>query len=307
MTSPENADKEMKAFESLVDHISLVHMKKNPFEPITRNQIIYELKKFWKDMEWEFKMQFLPKDGNAAEDSAFGSKDENLTDPLSFEKKFENAAKALAIETPIFEVKKARRKREDRNLPKHPISAYLYFHADNFAKVAAAHPEFKTGVYGEHMSLMNKTLKQLWDALSPEDRAKYEELGKKDKARYNAEMKELKERGTFTPLGLNRKPKSLHGEPVPKKTMNDQMIKLENAQAVLVMGGDLERQENLQPEQPFEPTPSSSNTTDLWLPSTSTWKAMKLPSVDNSNDSNKELEEMDVSARAHEFAALFFS
>ena len=48
MTSPKNADKEMKAFESLVDQISLVHMKKNPFEPITRNQIIYELKKFWK-------------------------------------------------------------------------------------------------------------------------------------------------------------------------------------------------------------------------------------------------------------------
>uniref|UniRef100_A0A914D2M5 HMG box domain-containing protein n=1 Tax=Acrobeloides nanus TaxID=290746 RepID=A0A914D2M5_9BILA len=297
MMSQENVDKEMKAFESLVDQISLVYMKTNPFEPITRNQIIYELKKFWKDMEWEFKMQFLPKDGNATEVPAFGSRDENLTDPLYFEKK----------------VKKARRKRKDDNLPKHPMSAYLYFHADNFAKIAAAHPEFKTGVYGEYMSLMNKSLKELWDALSPEDRAKYEELGKKDKARYNAEAKELKERGTFTPLGLNRKPKLLHGEPVPKKTMNDQMIKVENAQAVLVMGGDLERQGNLQPgasgsniKQLLGPKPpsSSSNTTNLCLPSTSTWKAMK---VDNLNDSNKELEEMDVNARAREFAALFFS
>ena len=97
------------------------------------------------------------------------------------------------------------------------------------------------------MSLMNKTLKELWDALSLEDRAKYEELGKKDKARYNAETKELKERGTFTPLGLNRKLKSLHGESVPKKTMNDQMIKLENAQAVTKTGSDMEREENLQP------------------------------------------------------------
>ena len=79
------------------------------------------------------------------------------------------------------------------------------------------------------MSLMNKSLKEFWNALSPEDRAKYEELGKKDKARYNAEMKELKERGTFTPLVPNGKSKPLPAEPVPKKAMTDQMIKLENA------------------------------------------------------------------------------
>uniref|UniRef100_A0A914EKE1 HMG box domain-containing protein n=1 Tax=Acrobeloides nanus TaxID=290746 RepID=A0A914EKE1_9BILA len=174
-------------------------MEKFPHESISRNKIIHESEKCCKGMEWEEKMQFLQKveyDTDTTSNSAF--------------------------ETSVVKVKKAhRRKRKKVNLPRRPTRPYKYFYTESFDKVAAAHPEFKTG---EYMSLMSKSIKELWNALSPEDCEKYVELFKKDKSRYNAEMKEFKEKGTFTPLGLDGKPKPSPSEPAPKKRMDNSNI-----------------------------------------------------------------------------------
>lgn len=84
----------------------------------------------------------------------------------------------------IEEIKpKAKRgkKRKDPNKPKKFMTAYILYSNDVRASVSAANPEAK---FGDIARLISKQFK----ALDPDERAKYDELARLDKERYNREM-----------------------------------------------------------------------------------------------------------------------
>ena len=69
-------------------------------------------------------------------------------------------------------------KKKQSNMPKKPLSAYMYFTKDTRPKVKIDHPEFTFGEIG-------KELGKLWGEL--EDRKQYQELAQADKLRYQKE------------------------------------------------------------------------------------------------------------------------
>jgi len=80
---------------------------------------------------------------------------------------------------------KKQRKKKDPNAPKNALSAFMYFSNDNRDKVKADNPGIPFGQVG-------KLLGEQWKALTAEDKVKYDEMAKKDKERYQAQMAEYK-------------------------------------------------------------------------------------------------------------------
>lgn len=77
------------------------------------------------------------------------------------------------------------RKRKDPTAPKRPLSAYLYFSADERPKLRALHPQWR-------MSEWSKELSKRWAATKRAGRAIYEEKAAHDKARYERELADWK-------------------------------------------------------------------------------------------------------------------
>merc|ERR1712126_746629 len=78
----------------------------------------------------------------------------------------------------------AKRKR-DPNAPKRPLTAFMYFAREERPKVMKDNPNFSVPEIG-------KELGARWRKLGDAERAKFDALAAKDKARYQAQMKKYK-------------------------------------------------------------------------------------------------------------------
>lgn len=70
--------------------------------------------------------------------------------------------------------------KKDPNRTKRPRSAYLYFCAENRAKVQKENPTMRMGE-------VSRVLGEQWKAISIEDRSRFEDMHQADKARYTNE------------------------------------------------------------------------------------------------------------------------
>ncbi|KAI8463787.1 MAG: high mobility group box domain-containing protein [Monoraphidium minutum] len=72
---------------------------------------------------------------------------------------------------------KAGKKEKDPNAPKRGLSAYMFFSQAKRKEVADKNPEYKMGDIAKELGAM-------WKTISDKDKAKYEDMAKKDKERY---------------------------------------------------------------------------------------------------------------------------
>lgn len=77
--------------------------------------------------------------------------------------------------------KKKKKKAKDPNAPKKAATSFFIFSNEMRPKLKAENPDLKFGEVG-------KKLGELFRALSPEEKEKYEKLAQKDKARFKKEM-----------------------------------------------------------------------------------------------------------------------
>eukprot|EP00210_Caulerpa_lentillifera_P005458 g5219.t1 len=75
---------------------------------------------------------------------------------------------------------KKQRKKKDNNAPKKNLSAYVFFCRDIRSSVKEEHPDISFGGVG-------KVIGEKWKALTVEQKIKYEDMAKNDKARYTRE------------------------------------------------------------------------------------------------------------------------
>jgi hypothetical protein len=80
-----------------------------------------------------------------------------------------------------------KRKRRDPHKPRGVVSGYNYFQKDMRAQLKKENPSLRASGQ-ESNNQINETVGARWQILTPEEKKPYEELGKKDKQRYNAEM-----------------------------------------------------------------------------------------------------------------------
>lgn len=73
------------------------------------------------------------------------------------------------------------KKKKDPNEPKRGMSSFMYFSNEVRPKIKKEHPEMSFGELG-------KKIGEMFRELSPEEKLKYEEMAKKDKARYQREI-----------------------------------------------------------------------------------------------------------------------
>lgn len=78
--------------------------------------------------------------------------------------------------------KKGKKAKKDPNAPKRALSAFFWFCNDERAKVKAGLPA------GSGVGDVSKECARLWANLNPAQKAKYESLANKDKARYEREI-----------------------------------------------------------------------------------------------------------------------
>eukprot|EP00924_Labyrinthula_sp_SR-Ha-C_P008519 snap_masked-scaffold_32-processed-gene-2.31-mRNA-1 protein AED:0.25 eAED:0.33 QI:0/0.5/0.66/1/0.5/0.33/3/81/433 len=79
------------------------------------------------------------------------------------------------------------RKKRDPDMPKRPLSSYMFYSKDRRPSLQKEKPELKFGEY-------SKLIGEEWKVLPLEKREKYQEQSSKDKERYDEEMKVYKEK-----------------------------------------------------------------------------------------------------------------
>jgi len=81
------------------------------------------------------------------------------------------------------------KKEKDMNAPKRPLSAFFSFSQTKRQGIQQSHPEWKVGDVA-------KELGRQWKDMDANDKKEYEEMSNRDKARYEAEMRDYKAGGT---------------------------------------------------------------------------------------------------------------
>ncbi|MEV4500857.1 hypothetical protein [Streptomyces klenkii] len=79
-------------------------------------------------------------------------------------------------------------KSKDKDAPKRPHSAYMFYANENRSKIREANPGLKSPEIG-------KQLATEWQRLSPAEQRPYEEKAAKDKERYETQMAAYKKQG----------------------------------------------------------------------------------------------------------------
>ena len=151
---------------------------------------------------YDFVLSFLEKIGNSKiREKAIADWEESkveflsitkLTDEEEFLKRVEIAAEKGATRAlneksngKAEKNDKKKKKKKADGAPKHPLNGYILFSTENRAEVKAENPEMKTT---EISSLLGK----MWNEIKEEgsdEYHKYMDLAKKDKVRYESEMK----------------------------------------------------------------------------------------------------------------------
>ena len=120
----------------------------------------------WKNMSKSKKKRFQDK---ADEDRARYKKEMESYVPSPSDKK----------------AKKKKGKKKDPNAPKRPKSSYMFFANSRRPELKAAHPDWPFGQFG-------KAIGEEWRAMSESKKDKFEQMAKKDRARYAREMEKYK-------------------------------------------------------------------------------------------------------------------
>jgi len=81
-------------------------------------------------------------------------------------------------------------KKRKKNGPKNPLSAYTYFVIEKRPIVSSSNPKLSFGEVATHVG-------QMWRALESEGRAKYEQLAREDKERYDREKEMMQNRLSY--------------------------------------------------------------------------------------------------------------
>ncbi|KAJ1921411.1 Non-histone chromosomal protein 6 [Mycoemilia scoparia] len=81
--------------------------------------------------------------------------------------------------------KKSRRAAKDKNAPKRPLSAYMFFSKDYRERVKTENADATFGQIG-------KILGEMWRSMGDDQKAPYDKKAKEDKARYEREKNALK-------------------------------------------------------------------------------------------------------------------
>jgi len=80
-----------------------------------------------------------------------------------------------------------RKQKKNPDLPKKPLTPYLYFTMDKRQSVKDGNKDIK-------FAETTKRLGEMWKEITPEDRKIYDEKGREDKARYEKQMAEFNEK-----------------------------------------------------------------------------------------------------------------
>lgn len=75
------------------------------------------------------------------------------------------------------------RKKKDRDAPKHPLSAFLFY-------LKEVRPHYTKKYPGIRMAYLTREISKTWREMTPENKSKYDLLSMNDKCRYSREMDE---------------------------------------------------------------------------------------------------------------------
>ena len=78
-------------------------------------------------------------------------------------------------------IKKKKKRKVNPNMPKRPLSAFMYFSCDYRSVLKEQHPEASFGELG-------KLLGSTWRDLGSSEKEKYTDMARDDRARYEAEL-----------------------------------------------------------------------------------------------------------------------
>jgi len=159
------------------------HKKIHPGENVVFSEFSKKCSERWKDMSDKEKQRF---EAMAAEDKKrYDSEMENYIPP------------------PGGEGKKRKKKQKDPNAPKRALSGFFFFCNEERPSVKQLHPEWTVGDIAKEMG-------RRWEGCT--DRAKYEEMSAKDKARYEREITAYKQ--GILPEKKTKAPKVVNIAPV---------------------------------------------------------------------------------------------
>jgi len=144
------------------------HKKKYPNENVQVTEITKKCAEKWKTMEQGEKQRFVElakqdADRYQREVAQFGG---------------EGATRK----------RKVGKKEKDVNAPKRPLSAFFSFSQTRRQEIQHSHPEWKVGDVA-------KELGRLWKDMDASEKKEFEDMSGRDKARYEAEMKDYKAGG----------------------------------------------------------------------------------------------------------------
>jgi len=110
--------------------------------------------------------------------------------------------------------KKTKKKKKDPNQPKRPITAYMFFMKLKRAEFAAKYPDMK-------FIDLSKKMAAEWKSLDKEDKKPYDEENRKDKIRYEKEMKNYKKPDSSSSSDDSSEEKPRKRKPAKKRPKKD--------------------------------------------------------------------------------------
>merc|ERR1712189_104022 len=106
-----------------------------------------------------------------------------LKDKKRYEQEMANYSPPTSDDEDDGKKRKRKKKEKDPNQPKRNMSSYFHFCGEKRSDIKEDHPDATVGEVA-------KLLSAIWKELSETEKAKYEEMAKKDKERYVKAMEE---------------------------------------------------------------------------------------------------------------------
>jgi len=162
----------MSAYAFFVQKCREEHKKLHPEESVVFSEFSKKCAEKWKTMDEEDKHGFF---------------DMAKTDKERFDNEMANYDGPLPVRGG--KGGKKGKQKKDPNAPKRALSAFFWFSGDERPKVRKESPELGVGDVAKEMGAR-------WKVITPEEKARYQQMADKDKARYAKDIKAYKE-GTF--------------------------------------------------------------------------------------------------------------
>lgn len=131
-------------------------------------EITKKLGKMWKESDPDLKIEY---------------KEKSKEDRERYERELEDYEPKEGFYNPK-EKKRSKKAKKNKDLPKRPLNVYMFFRKDHIEELK------KQNIGKEEMMYQ---LKEMWENLSEKKKKIYEEKAKKDKERYDKELRTIKE------------------------------------------------------------------------------------------------------------------